>query len=400
VHHHLFVLGDRSVLTVQQQGYHHQWSHLGQSWHKPLLVAHPPALLPADITSTLVQQALQHSASAVSQMSAWQKLLWAAMEGCRTVNLGTAIWEDVIKPMLNGETAAVLLGIVVLCAIPYVGEVVLVLLMGAAIYDLVTRVAGLFKQYYETAIQATSYEGLQRAAKYFSSAIIGGLLDLLGLIAGGTALTRIRLLRAQGRLTVGAWLEAMSEWGQQLARRLRSGGKMLERLQRKYDDVIAGRAKERPYPNAQNRRTGANTGNGQNIAKDGYRIEAEEVVANFRSISDVKINTEGIDRIKQHLSRPEFLEEGEMAANNKIMIERLEKIQRGEIKPTLEDKNFFAHELREQELMVRGMSYEKAHAQSCKEYGITAAQEINNPFYTKEAIDAWNRQILKNFGLK
>jgi hypothetical protein len=38
------------------------------------------------------------------------------------------------------------------------------------------------------------------------------------------------VLRSQGKLTLGAWLEAMAQWGQQLWARLRSGGKMLERL--------------------------------------------------------------------------------------------------------------------------------------------------------------------------
>jgi hypothetical protein len=140
------------------------------------------------------------------------------------------VWEDVIKPLLNWESALILLGISGLLLIPYVGEVVLLALMGAAIYDLFTRVAGLFRQYYETALAATSYEQLREAAGYFSSAVIGGLLDILGIIAGGAALTRLRVLRSQGKLTVGAWLEAVAQWGQQLWARLRSGGRLLERL--------------------------------------------------------------------------------------------------------------------------------------------------------------------------
>jgi hypothetical protein len=111
-------------------------------------------------------------------------------------------------------------------------------------------VAGLFRQYYETALAATSYEQLRDAAGYFSSAVIGGLLDILGIIAGGAALTRLRVLRSQGKLTVGAWLEAMAQWGQQLWARLRSGGKMLERLLKGEREGVKGKAgKGKPTTN-------------------------------------------------------------------------------------------------------------------------------------------------------
>ena len=87
-----------------------------------------------------------------------------------------------------------------------------------------------------------------------------------------------------------------------------------------------------------------------------------------------------------------------MAANNEVMIERLEKIERGELEPTAKDKNFYEHELREQELMDKGMSYEDAYTQTCKEYGIDVAGEKQNPFYTDEATKAWEDQIRRNLG--
>ncbi|TWP28391.1 hypothetical protein ETU08_09105 [Apibacter muscae] len=71
------------------------------------------------------------------------------------------------------------------------------------------------------------------------------------------------------------------------------------------------------------------------------------------------------------------------------MIERLRAIERGELEATNQDKAYLTHELREYELMDKGMSYGEAHAQTCKEYGITAEMERKtngeHPFYTKEA---------------
>jgi uncharacterized Zn-binding protein involved in type VI secretion len=134
------------------------------------------------------------------------------------------------------------------------------------------------------------------------------------------------------------------------------------------------------------------------ISEDGYRTNAEHIEANSRSINDINIHKDGIATIKEHLGKPEFLENGEMAANNKVMIERAEAIERGELEPTKTDRDFYAHETRESELMSNGMSYEDAHAQTCKEYGITAEMEKNGAFYTKEAESAWNEQIMKNLG--
>lgn len=57
------------------------------------------------------------------------------------------------------------------------------------------------------------------------------------------------------------------------------------------------------------------------------------------------------------------------------MIERLEAIQKDELEVTATDKAFLTHEMREAELMSEGKAYNEAHAQTCKEYGITAEME-------------------------
>ena len=84
-----------------------------------------------------------------------------------------------------------------------------------------------------------------------------------------------------------------------------------------------------------------------------------------------------------------------MAANNTEMINRARAIERGEIEATEKDKAFLTHELRENDLMNEGMDYDEAHAQSCKEYGITFSEEMEKPgsFYTEKAMEDWERQL-------
>lgn len=74
------------------------------------------------------------------------------------------------------------------------------------------------------------------------------------------------------------------------------------------------------------------------------------------------------------------------------MIERLRAIERGELEATNQDKAYLTHELREYELMDKGMSYGEAHAQTCKEYGYdtNAEKSSPHPFYTPEAEIAGN----------
>jgi hypothetical protein len=106
-------------------------------------------------------------------------------------------------------------------------------------------VAGLFKQYYETAVAATSYAQLREAAGYFSSAVLGGLLDVLGILGGGAALTRLRALLAKGWVPLQSWFEAAVTIGKQLWARLRgSGGRMLDRLLKGEREKAGGKGKK------------------------------------------------------------------------------------------------------------------------------------------------------------
>jgi hypothetical protein len=100
------------------------------------------------------------------------------------------------------------------------------------------------------------------------------------------------------------------------------------------------------------------------------------------------INESGILAVTQHLSQFD-------APENDIMIDRLKKISTGEMKATDIDMNFYKHELREAELMKKGMSYDDAHKQTLQEQGMYE-KGYENKLYTKEALDAGNAKMEKD----
>lgn len=109
---------------------------------------------------------------------------------------------------------------------------------------------------------------------------------------------------------------------------------------------------------------------------------------------DVKIDRDGVDKVKLHTGR--FGE----SADNKEMIERLEKILRGEIKATDIDKRFYTHEIRELE-RYRNLGikdgevpnnidevWNNTHTATLEDYNIN---ERTQPLYTPEAIEAYDK---------
>lgn len=71
-------------------------------------------------------------------------------------------------------------------------------------------------------------------------------------------------------------------------------------------------------------------------AEDGYRGGLEHIEAGTRSIEEAFFTSENITKVIEHLSKPEISNPntGEPWALNKIMIERLEAIQKGELEAT------------------------------------------------------------------
>jgi hypothetical protein len=74
-------------------------------------------------------------------------------------------------------------------------------------------------------------------------------------------------------------------------------------------------------------------------------------------------------------------------AENSVMLDRMQKIVNKQMKATEIDKNFAKHELREMELMKKGMKYREAHDAVLKEQGMYH-RGYEEKLYTKEALKA------------
>ncbi|EHE7853525.1 hypothetical protein JZD35_004763 [Salmonella enterica subsp. enterica serovar Teko] len=112
------------------------------------------------------------------------------------------------------------------------------------------------------------------------------------------------------------------------------------------------------------------------------------------------IDREGVDKVKLHTGR--FAE----SDANKIMIDRLEKILKGEMQPTDVDKRFYTHEIRELEryrnLGIKdgiipdnqGEVWNNTHTATLEDYKIN---ERNEPLYTPDAIKAAEEQAKREY---
>ncbi|WP_253296580.1 S-type pyocin domain-containing protein, partial [Serratia ureilytica] len=107
------------------------------------------------------------------------------------------------------------------------------------------------------------------------------------------------------------------------------------------------------------------------------------------------IDRAGVDKVKLHTGR--FAE----SDANKIMIDRLEKILKGELQTTDTDKRFYTHEIRELERyrnlgikdgMIpdnQGEVWNNTHTATLEDYKIN---ERSEPLYTPDAIKAAEEQ--------
>ncbi|MEE4484766.1 S-type pyocin domain-containing protein, partial [Serratia ficaria] len=103
------------------------------------------------------------------------------------------------------------------------------------------------------------------------------------------------------------------------------------------------------------------------------------------------IDRAGVDKVELHTGR--FGE----SPDNKVMIDRLEKILKGELQATDTDKRFYTHEIRELErYRALGVSdgvsddsvWNSAHTATLEDYKIN---EKNQPMYTPEALEAYRK---------
>jgi hypothetical protein len=103
-----------------------------------------------------------------------------------------------------------------------------------------------------------------------------------------------------------------------------------------------------------------------------------------------------VDKVKLHSGR--FAE----SDANKVMIDRLEKIQNGELQATDIDKRFYTHEIRELERYralgvpdgVEDKSvWNNAHTATLEDYKVN---EKTQPLYTPEAVQANEAQEMRD----
>jgi RHS repeat-associated protein len=106
------------------------------------------------------------------------------------------------------------------------------------------------------------------------------------------------------------------------------------------------------------------------------------------NVNSISIENMGISKIETHLARMDS------DAANSVMLSRLKKITNGEIEATIIDKNFYYHELREMELMAKGMTYESAHVKALQEAGIKYSKGFEKNLYTSDALKAGDDAFL------
>lgn len=102
--------------------------------------------------------------------------------------------------------------------------------------------------------------------------------------------------------------------------------------------------------------------------------------------SEIAITGRNISKVTEHLKQFGH------SAENEIMLDRLNKINRGELEATEIDMNFLKHELREQELMKSGKTYDEAHYDVLNEQGMYH-RGYEEKLYTKEALEAGNKAL-------
>ncbi|MGN7973366.1 S-type pyocin domain-containing protein [Serratia sp. 22264] len=115
-----------------------------------------------------------------------------------------------------------------------------------------------------------------------------------------------------------------------------------------------------------------------------------------------KIDRAGVDKVKLHAGR------FESSPENKVMVDRLEKILRGELQTTDTDKRFYTHEVREleryrslgikdgevpQSVKEQKAVWNNTHTAALEDYKINEKEQA---LYTDEALQAAYEQELKD----
>jgi len=114
------------------------------------------------------------------------------------------------------------------------------------------------------------------------------------------------------------------------------------------------------------------------ISSKGLTVTANKLITS----SAKKITKNGISKVEQHLATMDF------DVANQVMVARLKQIEQGTLKATIQDVNFYKHELLEKSYVAKGMSYEAAHVKALAKEGIKYEKGYQSLLYTDEALEA------------
>lgn len=144
---------------------------------------------------------------------------------------------------------------------------------------------------------------------------------------------------------------------------------------------------------------GETNAKGQYSGRDYHTDKAGGPIQNL-DWRGVSIDSTGVDKVKLHTSR--FGEQ----ADNKVMIDRLERIVKGELQATDTDRRFYTHEIRELE-RYRNLGindgkmpdnydevWNNTHTATLEDYKINVKTD---PLYTPEAEEAYDKAELEQY---
>ncbi|MBO0930515.1 hypothetical protein [Fibrella aquatilis] len=241
---HYFLLGRHDLLVVQDPSLFFSWKRLPFHWDRPLpstmgkLI--PPMAAPrisspiSGINVAASTLPLVMPVGDVASMSLTEKLLMAAVIGFERLpgKVGDellAVWHKLNTP-LGWSTM-----IAIVVALALFGEIIAVLLAATgaalAIYDLMTQVLDLFRQYYEAADNARTPADIRAAGELFGKAVAKGLLDIIDLFFSTRqtikSVGRLSEMVAQRAYTPGFLLIWIEEVLQAWRRRMGGGNQLI-----------------------------------------------------------------------------------------------------------------------------------------------------------------------------
>ena len=212
---HTFILNDREMLVVLQDGLHLHWTRLPHAWNAP--VSHPAT-----------------AAMTAAPADDWGRLRAAMASGVRQL---PGQLKDTVSKMVDGLLTWEGMGMLVLVTALFVlgGEVALILMGAYAVYRILNTLLPLLVRFYHQAIAARTTEQIEAAGKLFAQAIEEGALDIIDIFFAAGAYQRLLRLGG-GVVTFRGVMVYLAERVTMLTNRLRQGTGSIKRLKQQAEE--------------------------------------------------------------------------------------------------------------------------------------------------------------------